>query len=253
MFFILSKLLTVIVYPLPLLLLGLLAILVFYHRRSARWLLALVLILFYVLSVPYAVLPLVQWLEGPRPTQEALRPHYDVAIMLTGIVYLGVSSYDHIEFNEHVERVLTGVSFVKRGIADKLLIVGGSGSLSAVRGSEAALLRTFVLEFGLRDEQVLTEQTSRNTYENAVYAAEIIRAGQYRDLVLITSALHIQRAAAAFHKQGLFPDLYPVDFQSSDRRGNVFDFYPSPKILHLATQVMHEWIGRVMYRLQGYI
>ena len=46
-------------------------------------------------------------------------------------------------------------------------------------------LRAFALEFGLHDEQVLTEEFSRNTYENAVKATEIIRAAPYRDLVLL--------------------------------------------------------------------
>ena len=88
MFFLLSKFLNWFVYPLSLLLLGLLAILIRYHRRYTRWVLALVLVLFYGLSTPITVKPLVHWLEGPRPAPEILRQHYDVAIVLTGMVHL---------------------------------------------------------------------------------------------------------------------------------------------------------------------
>ena len=251
MFFILSKLLNWFVYPLSLLFMGLLAILVCYHRRYTRWVLACMLILLYALSAPLIVDPLVHWLEGAPPALEALRPHYDVAIMLTGIVHL--HRKDHIEFNQHVERILEGISLVKRGIADKLLIVGGSGDLFDRSRSEARELRIFALELGLSDEQVLVEEKSRNTYENAVKAAEIIRAGRYHDLVLITSALHMYRAAAAFHKQGLFPDLYPVDFQSGRGGIRLFDFFPSAKTLVIMTDAIHELLGVVVYRLQGYI
>jgi uncharacterized SAM-binding protein YcdF (DUF218 family) len=254
MFFLLSKLLNWFVYPLSLLFVGLLAILVFYRRRYTRWGLAFVLLLFYSLSAPITVLPLVRWLEGPRPGPEALRQHYDVAIVLTGMVSLGRSRPGHLEFNEHVDRILEGISLVKRGVADKLFIVGGSGDLFNRGASEARQLRIFALEFGLLDEQVLVEEMSRNTYENAVKATEIMRAGQYRELVLITSALHMHRAAAAFHKQGLFPDLYPVDFQSNNRGGiNVFSLLPSTRALDVMTSVIHELIGVVTYRLQGYI
>ena len=203
------------------------------------------------LSTPLIVNPLVHWLEGAPPAPEALRPHYDVAIVLTGVVHR--HRQGHIEFNEHVERILEGISLVKRGVADKLLIVGRSGDLFERSWSEARELRTFALEFGLRDEQVLVEERSRNTYENAVKAAEIIRAGQYRDLVLITSALHMYRAAAAFHKQGLFPALYPVDFQSSRGKVRLSDLFPSAGTLTTTTDVIHELVGVVMYRLQGYI
>jgi uncharacterized SAM-binding protein YcdF (DUF218 family) len=176
-----------------------------------------------------------------------------VAIVLTGMVNLRGSRAGRIEFNESVERILEGISLVKRGIADKLFIVGGSGSLFDRRLSEARVLRAFALESGLRDEQVFIEEVSRNTYESAVNATQIIRAGHYRQLVLITSAAHMYRAVATFHKQGLFPQPYPVDFQTNGEGIHLFDFIPSVRALDIMTNVFHELIGLVMYRLQGYI
>ena len=85
MFFLLSKFLNWFVYPLSLLLVGLFVILVFYRRRYTHWGLACVLLLFYSVSAPILVQPLVRWLEGPPPSPEALRPHYDVALVLTGM------------------------------------------------------------------------------------------------------------------------------------------------------------------------
>ena len=253
MFFFLSKFLNQFVYPLPLLFLGCFVVLGFYRRRYTRWGLACVLLLFYSMSAPITVQPLVRWLEGPPPGPEALRPHYDVAIVLTGMVALRRSRPGHIEFTESVDRILEGIRLIKRGIADKLFIVGGSGDPFNRSLSEARVLRTFALEFGLTDEQVLTEEVSRNTYENAVKATEILRTGPYRDLVLITTALHMPRAAATFHKQGLFPDLYPVDFQSAREGITVLDLFPSTRALDVMTYAVHEFVGLVMYRLQGYI
>jgi uncharacterized SAM-binding protein YcdF (DUF218 family) len=252
MFFLLSKFLNWFVYPLSLLCLGLLVILVCYRRRYTRWGLGCILLLLYGMSTMITVKPLMRWLEGPRPPPE-LHQHYDVAIVLTGMVALRRSRPGHIEFNERVERILEGISLVKRGIADRLFIVGGSGDPFDRRLSEARVLRAFALELGLRDEQVLVEEISRNTYENAVNATQIIRAGHYHQLVLITSAAHMYRAAAAFHKQGLFPQPYPVDFQTNGGGIGLFDFLPSIQALDVMTEVVHELIGLVMYRLQGYI
>jgi len=252
MFFLLSKLLNWFVYPLSLLFLGLCVILVFYRRRYTRWGLACVLLLLYGMSTMLTVKPLMRWLEGPRPPPE-LRQHYDVAIVLTGMVALRRSRPGRIEFNERVERILEGIRLVKQGIADKLLIAGGSGAPFDRSLSEARILRTFALEFGLRDEQVFVEEVSRSTYESAVNATQIIRAGHYRQLVLITSAAHMHRAAAAFHKQGLFPQPYPVDFQTNGGGIDLSDFIPSVHALDVMTDAVHELIGLVMYRLQGYI
>lgn len=239
MFFILSKLLGQLVNPLLLLFVGLLAVLVFYRRRYTRRILALVLLVFYALSAPLIINPLVRWWEGVPPASEALRQHYDVAIVLTS--------------GTRPERLVAGIGLVKRGIADKLLIVGGSGDLFDRHSSEARTLRRLAMAFGLSNEQVLTEEVSRNTYEGALKTTEIIRAGQYRDLLLITTALHMYRAAAAFHKQGLFPDLYPVGFQRRRTSLHPFDFLPSVGTLTTTTNIIHELSGVVLYRLRGYI
>lgn len=252
MFFLASKLLTVFTHPLGPVYTALLVVLVGYHRRWGRKLLALAVVGLYLLSAPIVVLPLVGWLEGPFPGAQPPRPHYDVAIVLTGMVDLRRCRPGQIAFNEHVERVLEGVRLVKAGVADTLLLVGGSGSLSQPEASEARLLRPWVLGLGLREDQVLTEEASRNTYENAVNAAVIVRAGSYRDLLLITSALHMPRSVAVFHKQGLRPDVYPVDFQSIDGALGWTAWFPSTGALYLMKGVLHELIGRVMYRVQGY-
>jgi len=252
MFFLLSKFLNWFVYPLSLLFLGPFVILVFYRRRYTRWGLAFVLLLLYGMSTMITVRPLMRWLEGPRPTPE-LRQHYDVAIVLAGMMDLRKSRPGHPKFTSQVERILEGIDLVKRGIADKLLIVGGNGDPFNQHVSEARLLRTFALEFGLHEEQVLAEEVSRNTYENAVNAGQIIQAGNYRQLVLITSAFHMYRAMAAFHKQQLFPEPYPVNCHSSRERIHLFDFVPSVGALSMTIVVVHEMIGMVMYRLQGYI
>ena len=143
------------------------------------------------------------------------------------------------------------IRLIKRVIADKLFIVGGSGDPFNRSLSDARVLRTFALEFGLTDEQVLTEEVSRNTYESAVKATEILRTGHYRDLVLVTTALHMPRAAATFHKQGLFPDLYPVDFQSAREGITVLHLFPSTRTLDVMTYAVHELVGLVMYHLQA--
>lgn len=251
MFFILSKIVSIVLDPVPLLLLLLLAVLLWYRRRHVRLVLVGVIVLFYGLSTPIVAARLAQWLEIPRLPPQQLQPHYEVAIVLTGVLNLRLSSPQRLEFNDAAERILTGITLVKRGIADKLLISGSTGDLFG-RGNEAELLQGFAIEWGLTPEQVVLEAKSRNTYENAAYSAQIIRASGYNTLILVTSALHMRRAAAAFHKQGFFPELYPVDFHMSHAI-TPSSFLPSVDVLAVTTWAIHELIGLAMYRLQGYI
>jgi uncharacterized SAM-binding protein YcdF (DUF218 family) len=252
MFFVLSKVLQFLIYTIPLFFLALIGILIFYHWKPSRKCLLILLVVFYILSIPFTAQRLMKWLEGPRLSFDQLKKRYDVAVVLTGMVSLQLSGKDHIEFNSHVDRILAGISLVRQGITDKLLVSGGSGSLFDQSLREAELLKKFMMEFGLTGDQILVDPTSRNTYENAVNSANLIRANNYQTIVLITSASHMRRAVATFHKQGIFPDTYPVDFFATEVI-DPFSFVPSADSLSMIDSVMHELIGLIMYRVYGYI
>jgi uncharacterized SAM-binding protein YcdF (DUF218 family) len=253
MFFILSKILPNFVYPVPLLFFVLLAILIFYPRRQARRALFAIIVVFYGLSIPLTAGSLMRWLEGPYRTPGDLRQKYDTVIVLTGMLHLQQSQPGRLEFNDAVDRVLAGVALVKQGKGTTLLLAGGSGSLFHQESSEAVLLRDFVIDLGVPPPQLLLDTTSRNTYENAVNSAKIVRAHHYQHVLLVTSAAHMRRSLAAFHQQEIFPDPYPVDIRTGELEISPFSFVPSVDSLAGVTEVIREVFGLVAYRLQGYI
>lgn len=255
MFFVLSKTLQYFIFPLTLLFLALIAIFALYHRKHTRAVFGAMIVALYVLCMPITSGSLVGWLEGPRPSPDILAQKYDVAVVLTGMVNLALSEEGDIEFNEGVDRILAGISIVRRGIADQLLITGGTGSLLDQSKSEAMLLKEFAIESGLSSDQIIIDPTSRNTHENAVNTAALVRERGYKKILLITSAFHMWRSEAAFNKQGLFPEVYPVDFRTSDTISivSIFDFLPSVGALNGITSMIHELVGLAVYRLQGYI
>jgi uncharacterized SAM-binding protein YcdF (DUF218 family) len=252
MFFVLSKILRFLVYPVPLCFLALMGILLFYHRRWARKALLGVLVFYYGLSIPYTANHFMRWLEVPRVDTQALRPPYDVVIVLSGALHTQLAQQGYTEFAEAAERILAGIIFVQQGLGKTLLVSGGTGNLFDQRTSEARLLKVFALQLGLSDDQVLVEANSRNTYENALHTANMLRAHQLHHTLLITSASHMRRAVATFHKQGIFPDTYPVDYRATDIV-TPFSFVPSASGVKKVTEGLHELIGFIMYRVQGYI
>ncbi len=90
--------------------------------------------------------------------------------------------------------------------------------------------------------RIVLEQKSlsvhRNTYGNAVFAAELIRPAPGERWLLVTSASHMPRAIGTFHKAGFPVEPWPV----LDGAGNL-DYK-----LRVA---LHEWFGLIAYRLLG--
>lgn len=60
----------------------------------------------------------------------------------------------------------------------------------------------------LQEKDVILERQSRTTYGNATQSLALVRALQCRDIILVTSQLHMKRALNTF--QSIFPTDYPI-------------------------------------------
>ena len=64
---------------------------------------------------------------------------------------------------------------------------------------------------GCDPKRITFESRSRNTYENALYSADLIRPNIDQHWVLITFSLHMPRAIGSFRHAGFEIEAYPVD------------------------------------------
>jgi uncharacterized SAM-binding protein YcdF (DUF218 family) len=101
------------------------------------------------------------------------------------------------------------------------------------------------------ESQMLFENRSRNTFENAAFTKELVKPRPGEDWLLVTSAYHMPRAMGIFRAQGMNPLAFPVDYRTY---GNGQDFRPladgSLAIRNFETAA-REWVGLLVYRLTG--
>jgi uncharacterized SAM-binding protein YcdF (DUF218 family) len=181
-------------------------------------------------------------------------PHAAAVVVLGGMVDMKAARGDQIEMGEAGDRILAGVSLLRQGYADYLVLSAGSGDLFRQSITEAPALARLATELGVSEHRVLMESVSRNTYENAVYTEALLQErGLPGNVILVTSAFHMPRAMGCFRQAGLDPLPYPVDFRS--RWGTYDPLSLSPKVddLKWSSTAIREYVGRLMYRLQGYI
>lgn len=183
--------------------------------------------------------------------------HYEIGIVLTGIAKPSRVPYDRPEFNKGADRLLHAIRLYNQGKLKKILITGGKASL---RGEditpESHLLKEAAISFGVCSEDIILEDNANNTYENALYSAEILRRPIFRNkpVLLITSAFHMRRAIGCFEKQGVFCDVFPTDYYTSTINVNPFNnFYPSPGALQIWNVLFKEIIGITVYAIKGYL
>jgi uncharacterized SAM-binding protein YcdF (DUF218 family) len=108
-------------------------------------------------------------------------------------------------------------------------------------------------EWGIPAAAIEIEEASINTRENALFSYRLLSARGIRKIILVTSAMHMPRAAGAFRKAGFEVVPAPADFRTGWGEGNpVLLWLPSAGSLEHSQAPLHEWLGLWIYRLRGW-
>ncbi len=193
-------------------------------------------------------LPLERFFPAPGPGGKA-----DAAVVLAGTVDLRRSSLERIEFYDRPERIIEGARLVREGRVRWLVISGGSGDAFLPEAAEAEFLAAFAKELGVASSSILLQTRSRNTHEDAVHTAELLRERGIDRFFLVTSGFHMPRAVACFRKAGLDPVAYPVDFRATPLESSPISYLPTASALALSTLAAHEYVGYAGYWIAGWL
>ncbi|MBJ6761719.1 YdcF family protein [Myxococcaceae bacterium JPH2] len=255
MFLFLSKVLDLLLAPLTWALVGLVAGTVLARRwpRGSRVLLGLGL----AVLLAFSSEPVSAWLtratEASAVSTWREEVVYDAVIVLGGGLDPSASERTgQPEYNAAVERVLRGFELLRAGRARQVLLSGGSLDPRPEAVVEADVLAKQLQEWGIAPERIITEGRSRNTRENALESARIIRERGWRSLLLVTSAAHMPRAAGCFAAVGLHPDTLVVDVRASNTPLSRMSWLPRAGALSQSTDVLRELAGRWVYRVRGW-
>ncbi|MBI5916710.1 MAG: YdcF family protein [Bacteroidetes bacterium] len=255
MFFILSKILFFLIQPINWVI-GLMAYSLFSKKpvRKRRALVAaLTLSLFFTNRLIYNQFAKI-W-ELKTITADQIQQPYDIGILLGGYSNSQIRpTHDRQNFSARANRFLNGYELYKTGKVKKLLLTGGSGDLLQKNPSEAERMREFLLRIGVPEADIIVEGKSRNTWENAIFTKKILD-GQYpgASCLLMTSAFHMRRSVGCYRKAGVEFTPFSVDFiTEKDRWAPENSLVPDRMGFYLWEALIKEWVGCVVYKLQGY-
>jgi len=255
MFFLLSKLLDLAVDPfwwsaVPLLVgVGLLV-----RGHAPRRRLALVLVGLGFSSLVLGSLPAVSnrlWASLESGVGPTMRPDvtYDAVVLLGGVVSPHGSLREEPSWNDNVERLLEVRQLLTTGRA-KVAIVSG-GKLGGDLLTEADYLARELVLLGVPKEQVLIEPKANNTRENATESKRLLEQLGAQRVLLVTSAFHMPRSVGCFRAVGLEVDGLPVDYRMRDVATDPH-VLPRAEYFAQSSRALHEWLGRLVYRVVGY-
>ncbi|MEP7171264.1 MAG: YdcF family protein, partial [Bacteroidota bacterium] len=255
MFFILSKILYFIFSPLNWIITILLIGLFSKKPRRKKNFITTGIVLLILFTNPFILNISIHAWEIPSCRIGSIKEAYDVGVVLGGAMRYYNSEMDRVVYGSSVDRLIQSISLYREGKIKKILVSGGSGLLLLQQYKEAELLKKVLLEMNIPDQDILIENQSKNTRENAFFSAQILKNNYPGGrILLITSGYHMRRSLGCFKKAGINPDPFSVDEHS----GKV-QYTPDKLIMPDAANLqswdalLHEWGGYVSYWMVGYI
>jgi uncharacterized SAM-binding protein YcdF (DUF218 family) len=257
------KLLPYFLFPTTWVILLMLAGLILLWRRSttkAAAALFAALALICVFGNPRVSSFLLGSLEAFYPPQaiEAL-PQADAIVLLGGGVDLAAPPRLEPDLNESADRLWYAAKLYHAGKAPWIIVSGGQVFPQPGLKTEAEYHVDLLLQLGVPRDAILLETRSRNTEENALFTAQLMRERLPQNasaetpqpkVLLTTSAAHQPRAMLLFAKSGLVPIAASCDVQVARlQQPWLLEVLPSASALSASEGAIREWIGFLSYRL----
>lgn len=260
MFYFLSKTATYLLTPAGWLVAALVWALLTKNTIRRRRLIGIGLGIFWVFGNPFLTNELALTWEWPPASTD---PAGAVAVVLTGGM---VNVRKEIPLAGEANRYLLGreadragqaLYLYKVGAVQKILISGGDGDLpfgSKNVSDEGQMTARFLRTAGVRPDDIILENKARNTHENALFSAQLLRQRfGTNQCVLVTSAAHMRRAMACFKKEGVSVVPFPGGFLSSRRSFAPGEWLlPHEQPLADSYYLIREMVGYVVYWVVGY-
>ncbi len=206
--------------------------------RLGRALALVGLLLLLLLSLPAVSVLLLRLVDASPPLDPARAATAGAIVILGGGTRHDAPEYGGDTLNTlTLERVRYGARVAK--LTGLPVLVSG-GSVDGRRPEAAVMQRVLAEEYGVQVSWA--EDRSRNTHENAVRSAEILRAAGLRRVVLVAHSFDMPRATAEFAAAGIETIAAPTGIPP-EGGPTWLDFVPSVGALQESYYALYELLG----------
>jgi len=242
----LHKILPLLVSPLSIVLIIILIGTFFKSKKIS--LLGLLILIF--CSVPIISNKLIFYLEKDYSLQSVKDvTNADAIVVLSGMIS-SIKTKEKLsyEFNDSIDRILSGIDLFKEDKASFLILTNGKMPWS-VGIPEGEYLKDFSIKYGIPEDRILLTDNVQNTDQEAKSVKKLLKTNE-ANIILVTSAFHMPRAKKVFEAANIKVIPFAVDFKTPIKKITIIDFIPSANSLKDTSHFFREMIGRLYYNLK---
>ena len=221
-------------------------------RHRALLLAGILVGLLYFLSTPLAGFLALRSLEGPYLSADVAPQERDTIVVLSGSMLRDDDSGERVRVGpDTFYRCYHAVELYKKTGRCRLLLTGGKVDFSEPGPPLAKVMRDFVIELGVQPSDVVVEEKSSTTWENASFSKDLLGHTNNERVFLVTDATHMPRAQYCFQSYGVTVIPAPCSFRTRRLVWSSKTLLPSTGGMEGVNYAAHEWLGLVWYRLRS--
>lgn len=250
--FILEKIISLsLLSPLPIIIL----LIIFgfgnlFHRRvKSGFILILISIFLYLASTDFFVDKRLYSLESTySPISEENLKNGEVYVLLGGGIITNTVD-GNIPGMAPAVRIMKTAEYYKK-FPKKIYISGGAPLQN--EESESSVYARELVALGVNLNDIIIEEKSRNTNENALFIKEALKSSETKSIILVTSASHMRRSVNIFQKNLEGIEIFPAPCNFLASRVKENNFYYLPKYYNFIKFQSWLWetIGNLYYKMR---
>jgi uncharacterized SAM-binding protein YcdF (DUF218 family) len=131
------------------------------------------------------------------------------------------------------------------------IFVSGGGT-TPPRQPAGRVMAEFLMRMGVPESDLIIEEQSRTTAENAEFTTKLLKERELTDgVLLVSSATHLWRSEWLFRNQGVTVTPVGCDYFTDQVPLNWTLVWPSGTAVAMNQQAWHEYLGVVWYLLNN--
>ena len=153
------------------------------------------------------------------------------------------------------DRFFAGIDLYKARKSNRLIFTGGANPYESDLPPEGGIYIKEAISMGIPIDHLFTTTPVNNTLQEAKAIKKLLDneiPSNQKNIILVTSAFHMQRAKKVFEREGISVLPYPVDFKSNksfvSSLRNPLKWFPSSYYFQKSSSAIREIIARIIYR-----
>lgn len=213
---------------------------IFKYKKTSVILFVISIISF--LGVALGLFPalLLPYLENSYASLEQPQWGQSNAIIILGVGLSKSFTNDYQPYVIAYSRLYEGLRLYQdcKKTKNQCTVFVSGGDTRNIGTTEAAIYKNALLALGASDADVRLESQSLDTFENAKYMSQALKAEKFDQIFLVTSGVHLKRAMQDFAYFGLKPIPVPSDYLASQ-----YSYYPLAQNFLVTNAALHEYAG----------